>query len=37
MLGIHAVAGVIEGVITAASLAAIERLNPSFVYASSIP
>jgi cobalt/nickel transport system permease protein len=37
MLGIHAIAGVIEGLITAASLAAIERLNPSFVYASSSP
>ena len=33
MLGIHALTGVAEGAITAASLAAIERLNPEFVYA----
>jgi len=33
MLGIHALTGLAEGAITAASLAAIERLNPGFVYA----
>lgn len=33
MLGIHAVTGLAEGAITAASLVAIERLNPGFVYA----
>jgi cobalt/nickel transport system permease protein len=33
MLGIHALTGLAEGAITAASLAAIERLNPAFVYA----
>lgn len=35
MLGIHALTGLAEGAITAASLAAIERLNPAFVFASS--
>ena len=30
MIGIHALTGVAEGLITAASLAAIERLNPAF-------
>jgi len=34
MLGIHALTGLAEGAITAASLAAIERLNPGFVYAN---
>jgi cobalt/nickel transport system permease protein len=34
MLGIHALTGLAEGAITAASLAAIERLNPRFVYAN---
>jgi cobalt/nickel transport system permease protein len=34
MLGIHALTGLAEGAITAASLAAIERLNPAFVLAS---
>jgi len=34
MLGIHAVTGLAEGAITAASLVAIERLNPGFVYAN---
>lgn len=34
MLGIHALTGLAEGAITAASLAAIERLNPEFVYAN---
>jgi cobalt/nickel transport system permease protein len=34
MLGIHALAGLAEGAITAASLAAMERLNPEFVYAT---
>lgn len=33
MLGIHALTGLAEGAITAASLAAIEKLNPGFVYA----
>jgi cobalt/nickel transport system permease protein len=32
MLGIHALTGLAEGAITAASLAAIERLHPGFVY-----
>lgn len=31
MLGIHAVTGLVEGLITAASLGAIERLDPGFV------
>ena len=31
MIGIHALTGCAEGLITAASLAAIERLNPAFV------
>jgi cobalt/nickel transport system permease protein len=34
MLGTHALTGLAEGAITAASLAAIERLNPGFVYAN---
>jgi cobalt/nickel transport system permease protein len=34
MLGIHALTGLAEGAITAASLAAIERLNPGFVFAN---
>ena len=31
MLGIHALTGVAEGLITAATLTAIQRLNPAFV------
>jgi cobalt/nickel transport system permease protein len=34
MLGIHALTGLAEGAITAASLAAIEQLNPGFVLAA---
>jgi cobalt/nickel transport system permease protein len=34
MLGIHALTGLAEGAITTASLAAIERLNPGFMYAN---
>jgi cobalt/nickel transport system permease protein len=31
MLGIHALTGIAEGLITAITLGAIERLNPAFV------
>jgi cobalt/nickel transport system permease protein len=37
MLGIHALTGLAEGAITAASLAAIERLHPGFVYVNGAP
>ncbi len=37
MIGIHALTGLAEGAITAASLAAIERLNPGFVFANGRP
>ncbi len=37
MLAIHALLGVAEGLITTASLAAMERLNPEFAYAGELP
>ena len=37
MLAIHALLGIAEGLITTASLAAMERLNPAFVYADELP
>ncbi len=37
MLAIHALLGIAEGLITTAGLAAMERLDPAFVYAGELP